>query len=489
MAALGLTGRHSQEPPPGPSETRPRLGTSPDPAPPPGADPLLDALFPDAPSTVDWGLDRMRAALAALHDPHRQYRCLHVGGTNGKGSVASTWASILQHHDARTGLYTSPHLCSFRERIMVGGRPVPAARLVETASSLRPLASELRMSFFEATTLLAMVVFAEEGVDTACIEVGLGGRLDATNVVVPEVSAITNVALDHQEYLGDSLEEIAREKAGIIKPGVPIVTAEGRPAVLEVLRARAEEVGAPLHRVEPWRDITDLRLGPAGTRFTLRAGAGRAIELETPLPGAHQATNAALAVRALELLPDPPPRDAMTTGVAQVQWPGRGQIRRIEDRLFIFDVAHNVAGVEALVRVLADLAPPRPIVLLTGILGDKDWSRMLPPLVDLADRAVFTVPSSAPAERLWNPRQVADTVARGTPIEVRARVDTALDRATALARGGTVVVTGSCHTVGDVLVVLGLNPFEPDSDSGGPSTASTAMSRAPGRPPADPGRD
>ena len=461
MAPLGLTGRHSRPPFREPVEIRPRFSAPPDPGLPPGADPLLDALFPDAPGTVDWGLGRMRAALAELGDPHRRYRCLHVGGTNGKGSVASTWASVLQRRGDRTGLYTSPHLCSFRERIMVGGRPVPAARLLETASRLRPLARELRMSFFEATTLLAMVVFADEGVDTACMEVGLGGRLDATNVVEPEVSAITNVALDHQEYLGASLERIAREKAGIIKPGVPVVTAAGRPAVLDVLRARANEVGAPLHRVDPWRDIADLRLGPAGTRFVLRGGDGNELELATPLPGAHQAANAAVAVRALELLPDPPSHDAITAGVANVQWPGRGQIRRIEDRLFIFDVAHNVAGVEALVRVLADLAPPRPIVLLAGILGDKDWSRMLPPLVDLADRAVFTVPSSAPAERLWNPREVARKVSRGTPIEVRDRVDAALERATALARDGTVVVTGSCHTVGDVLVVLGLSPFEP----------------------------
>ncbi len=471
MAALGLTGKRSPE----------------DPSLPPRADPLLDALFPDAASTVDWGLDRMRTALDDLGGPHRRYRCLHVGGTNGKGSVASTWASVLQRHGARVGLYTSPHLCSFRERIMVGGRPVPAARLVETAARLRPLATELGMSFFEATTLLALVVFAEEGVEAACIEVGLGGRLDATNVVEPEVCAITNIALDHQEHLGSSLEEIAREKAGIIKPGVPIVTAEGRPAVLDVLRARANAVGAPLHRVDPWRDIADLRLGPAGTRFTLRAGragGAPAIELETPLPGAHQATNAALAVRALELLADPPSARAVEAGVAGVQWPGRGQIRRIDDRLFIFDVAHNVAGAEALVRVLADLAPPRPIVLLTGILGDKDWTRMLPPLVELADRAVFTVPSSAPAARLWNPRQVAATVARGTPIEVRERVDAALDRATSLAAGGTVVVTGSCHTVGDALAMLGLSPFACDAPGPDGAPAAPADPPAPARPPA-----
>lgn len=421
----------------------------------------MDMLFPEAPNAVDWGLARMESALSQLGDPHRRYRCLHVGGTNGKGSVASTWATILQHQGHRTGLYTSPHLCSFRERIMVGGRPLPAGRLAETAARIRPLATELRMSFFEATTLLALVVFAEEEVDTACVEVGLGGRLDATNVITPEVAAITNVALDHQDYLGHSLEEIAYEKAGIMKPRVPLVTAEGRPAVQDVLRARATEIGAPLHLVDPRRDIVDLRLGPVATRFGLRTRQGDTLELETPLPGAHQATNAALAVRALELLPNPPSRDALIRGVAGVKWPGRGQIRRIDDHLFIFDVAHNVAAVGALVRVLADLAPPRPIVLLTGILGDKDWSRMLPPLVDMADHAVFTVPSSAPAERIWNPHEVAAEVSRGATIEVEDDVGTALYRAMALAGTGTIVVTGSCHTVGDVLLVLGLSPFEP----------------------------
>ncbi|MCY4571688.1 MAG: bifunctional folylpolyglutamate synthase/dihydrofolate synthase [Gemmatimonadetes bacterium] len=430
----------------------------------PGPDPLMDALFPGVPAVVDWGLERMEAALEELGNPHHRYRTLHVGGTNGKGSVASTWASILTRHGHRTGLYTSPHLCSFRERIMIDGRPVAASRLTAAAARLRPLAEGLRMSFFEATTLLALHVFAEEGVESACVEVGLGGRLAATNVITPEVTAITNVALDHQEYLGDTLEQIAREKAGIIKPGVPFVTAEGRPAVLAVLEARAAAVGAPFHRVETWRDISKLRLGPHGTQFHLRTTAGDALELETPLPGAHQATNAALAVRALELLRPPPAPAALRDGVAAVRWPGRGQIRRVGQRLFVFDVAHNTAGVEALARVLADLAPPRPLVLLTGILGDKDWSRMLPPLVDLADRAVFTNPASAPAGRSWNPAEAAARVERGTPVEVVADVGAALARATELCRAGTVVVTGSCHTVGDVLLLMGLSPFAAERD-------------------------
>ena len=429
---------------------------------PPGPDPLMDALFPGVPTAVDWGLGRMRAALAELGNPHRRYRTLHVGGTNGKGSVASTWASVLRHQGECAGLYTSPHLCSFRERVMIGGEPVPAHRLMDTAERLRPLARELGMSFFEASTLLALAVFAEEEIDTACIEVGLGGRLDATNVIEPEVTAITNVALDHQDYLGDSLEEIAREKAGIIKPGVPVVTAEGRPGVLSVLEDRAARVGAPFHRIEPWRDISGLRLGRGGTSFSVRAASGELIDLETPLPGAHQATNAALAVRALELLPRPPSRDAVRAGVATVRWPGRGQVHRVGDLHYIFDVAHNRAAVGALARILADLAPPRPLVVLAGILGDKDWSRMLPPLVDLADRVVFTVPSSAPPERNWDPRAVASEVGDGVPIEVVDEVASAVERAAGLASNGTVVVTGSCHTVGDALQILGVSPFGSD---------------------------
>ena len=428
----------------------------------PGPDPLMDALFPGVPNAVDWGLGRMRAALAELGDPHRRYRSLHVGGTNGKGSVASTWASVLGRQGDRTGLYTSPHLCSFRERIMVDGAPLSAPRLLETAARLRPLARSLGMPLFEACTLLALVVFAEEEVDTACVEVGLGGRLDATNVIEPEVTAITNVALDHQDYLGHTLEEIAREKAGIIKPGVPIVTAEGRPAVLSVLEARAREVGAPFHRIEPWRQISNLRLGLDGTRFTVRIGGNRPLELETPLPGAHQAANATLAVRALELLSQPPSAESIRAGVTAVKWPGRGQIHRFGDGHFVFDVAHNRAAIAALVRILADLAPPRPLVVLAGILGDKDWSRMLPPLVDLADRVVFTTPASAPPERRWNPRAVAAEVGGAAPIEVLEEVRAAVGRAVALAGRGTVVVTGSCHTVGDALQILGVSPFDSD---------------------------
>ena len=424
-------------------------------------DPLMETLFPGVPSAVEWGLDRMDAALAELGNPHLRYRTLHVGGTNGKGSVASTWASVLRQQGDRTGLYTSPHLCSFRERIMIDGTPVSAGLVTATAQRLRPLARRQRMSLFEACTLLALEIFAEEEVDSACIEVGLGGRLDATNVIRPQVTAITNVALDHQEYLGDSLEQIATEKAGIIKPGIPVVTAEIRPAALAVLEARAE--GTSVRRFtgsSAGATSPDSTWGGAGTRFRLGTGRGAGLELETPLPGAHQAINAALAVRALEFLPRPPSREAVRDGVAAVRWPGRGQIRRLAGRHFIFDVAHNRAAVAALARVLADLAPPRPLVVLAGILGDKDWSQ------DAASPGGSRRPASSSPYRPRRRRRGTGTRASprrrwavGSPSTSKRMWSRRWRSASALAGSGTVVVTGSCHTVGDALLVLGQTPF------------------------------
>ncbi len=427
----------------------------------PGSDRLGKTLFPGAPAKVDWGLERMSTALSSLASPHRKYRCLHVGGTNGKGSVASTWASALAKHGERVGLYTSPHLWSYRERILVDGRPLPPSRLAQTAGELAPLAARLKMSLFEAWTLLAFVLFAEEEVSVACVEVGLGGRLDATNVVSPDVVAITNVAIDHQDYLGKTLAAIAREKAGIIKPGVPVVAIENAGEVMAELEARAQRVGAALHRVDPGRDVLDVRVSAEGARFRFPSALWGEVEVETPLAGAHQAANTAVALKALELLPRPPAREAVLRGVAEVDWPGRSDVRELGGVRYVFDVAHNVAGVQALTRMLGDLDVARPLVALLGVLGDKDWARMLPPLLEIADHAVFTVPMSAPRARTWNPRLVAEAVGALAPVDVVEQVAVAAKRARELAeeKGGTVVVTGSCHTVGDVLAVLGQSPL------------------------------
>lgn len=424
---------------------------------------LVRELFPRLTGGVRWGTEKTERLLAAAGDPHRRFRSIHVGGTNGKGSVSATVASVLMRAGWRTGLYTSPHLCSFRERIQVGGRPLTEAALVAAAGRLWPAIGLEEPSFFEATTAIAFLAFAEAGVEVAAVEVGLGGRLDATNVVVPDVVVITNVARDHAEYLGDTVEEIAREKAGIIKPGVPVVTGETAPGTLAVFRARAAEVGAPLHVVDPGM-IRGVRVGRDGTWLALRTEAWGDLELHTPLIGEHQARNAALAVRALELLPADrrPGREAVVEGVAGVRWPGRLECERVGGQTWIFDAAHNPAGAEALTAALRALELPRPIVGVVGILGDKDWTAMLGALVGLADTLLLTVPPTAPEHRRWDPGVAAAAFAADRVVCIR---DFALALAEARERAGagTVVVTGSFHTVGDALAALDLAPFGADA--------------------------
>ena len=418
-------------------------------------------LFPRLGHGVKWGLERTRSLLAALGEPQRAYPSMHIGGTNGKGSVAAICAEVLREAGLRTGLYTSPHLCDFRERIQVDGHPVAAESMTRVAAGLHAAVDRIGPTFFEATTALAFGVFADQEVDIAVVEVGLGGRLDATNVIVPAVTCITNVSLDHADYLGDTVEAIAREKAGIIKPGVPIHTSETGGPVLRILEDRATRAQAPFLALDAARDVRDLELAGTRTSFLLSSHAWGELELSVPLAGEHQATNAALAARALESLPGQlrPARSAVVRGLAQVSWPGRVQLVRQKGVTWVLDVAHNVAGMETLATTLRSINPPRPIVVLAGILGDKDWGGMLPNLLSIADAAVLTQPPTAPGERRWNPRQVADELAPRFALKVEADFGRALARVAERADGGTAVVTGSCHTVGSALDELGIQPF------------------------------
>lgn len=423
--------------------------------------PGTNEFFPRLGHGVKWGLERTRSLLEALGEPHLGYPSIHIGGTNGKGSVAAMCAAVLRQAGLRTGLYTSPHLCDFRERVQVDGRPVAQDAMREVAAGLRPAVDRIGPTFFEATTALAFGVFADREVDLAVVEVGLGGRLDATNVITPLVTCITNVSLDHADYLGATVEEIAREKAGIIKPGVPTHTSETGRSVLRLLKGRAKRVGAPFFGLDPVRDVRGLELSGTRTRFRMSSVGWGELELSVPLAGEHQATNAALATRALESLPArlKPARGAVVRGLGGVSWPGRVQLVREGDVTWVFDVAHNVAGMDALATTLRSLGPPRPIVVLAGILGDKDWDGMLPGLLSMADAAVLTQPPSAPGERRWDPGQVATALAPRFRLEVEADFGQALGRVSERAGGGTAVVTGSCHTVGSALDELGIQPF------------------------------
>jgi dihydrofolate synthase/folylpolyglutamate synthase len=373
-------------------------------------------------------------------------------------------ASILSRSGHSVGLYTSPHLCDFRERIQVAGIPISEATLIAAARRLWPVIEREEASFFEATTALAFLCFAESGVERAVIEVGLGGRLDATNVVVPDVVVLTNVEIDHIDYLGGGLEEIAREKAGIIKPGIPVVTGERAAGVLEILQRRADEMAAPFHRFDG-SGLTALSVTGTVTYFQLDTEAWGSLELRTPLVGAYQAWNTGVAIRALEVLPPEhrPGRDAVVGGVAGVHWPGRLQWEWIEDQSWIFDVAHNPSGVAALVGALSALPVPRPIVAVVGIMGDKDWGGILGGLLEIVDHLILTEPPSAPANRRWDPDRAKESLPGGDAQVVRDFVE-ALETARAMARGGTVLVTGSFHTVGDALLELNIPPCASAAD-------------------------
>jgi len=273
--------------------------------------------------------------------------------------------------------------------------------------------------------------------------------------------------MDHADYLGDTLEAIAREKAGILKAGVPAVTAESDPALVDVFRRRAEALGCPLAHVRPG-DVRDVEIDADGTRFLLATGRWGELELRTPLVGRHQATNAALAVRVLEALPEALVPDPWTVreGVATVRWPGRDQIEVVEGVTWLLDVAHNEAGVASLVDTLDRLDLPAPRAAVVAVLGDKEWDRMLPPLFARCERVWLTQPAAAPLGRRWDPEAVlAELRPAAEEAACDVRVLVPFDQAFAAARSssdrGTVVVTGSVYTVGGALRALGRVPWSP----------------------------
>jgi dihydrofolate synthase / folylpolyglutamate synthase len=317
---------------------------------------------------------------------------------------------------------------------------------------------DLHPTYFETVTAMAFLLFRDLGAERVVLEVGLGGRLDATNVVLPLAVAVTGVALDHTDLLGATLEEIAAEKAGIFKPGVPALVGERAPGPREVFARHAAEVGAPLVLLDDVARVEGARVSLDGTRFRLRSDAWGELDLHLPLPGLHQARNAALAAELLALLPAPlrPSADALVEGFAAARWPGRMQVERIGGGTWILDVAHNPAGAEALAATLDALDPPRPRVLVAAVLADKAWEALLRPLLERVDAAVLTVAPSAPAGRRWDPAAAVLRLGGGVRVQAIPDLEAALLRAGALAPRGTVVVTGSVHTVGDAMAALRL---------------------------------
>jgi dihydrofolate synthase/folylpolyglutamate synthase len=405
-------------------------------------DQALEFLFPRT-TTIKFGLATTRALLRSLGNPHEVVPAIHIGGTNGKGSVCTLVAGALRESGWRVGLYTSPHLVSFRERIQVDGIPISEAAVAMWTERLQPLILERRATFFEATTAIAFADFAARGAEIAVVEVGLGGRLDSTNVVKPLVSAVTKIERDHMKYLGDTLEKIAGEKAGIAKPDAPFVVGERSPELVNVLRRAAHRTVA---RAAPGMRA-DVRVLPPEYEWGGPLG----------LAGPHQRRNAGVAHGVLMALPPRwrPNAEAIARGFASAWIPGRLDWRG----KWLFDVAHNPDGIRSLIAALDALRPPRPLHGLVSILGDKEWPEMLVLLDRVIDRGILTVAPTA-ASRGWDAAWLRRWLSDASRPPARASWSLVPDFRSALQeaqRGAaTILVTGSFHTVGDVMAELSL---------------------------------
>lgn len=405
-------------------------------------------------------LDRMRALLAALGDPHDQVRMIHIAGTVGKGSTSAMVGAMLHECGYAVGAYTSPHLTDLRERVCIDGEMISHATFVVLMKKIADVVEGLDFepTFFEIMTALAFMHFADEAVDIAIIEAGLGGRLDCTNVIKPEAIAITKIALDHERVLGYTLADIAREKAGIFKKDVPCITFEQGPDVDAVFQSAADECGAPLQIVN--RDIefsnrfcSTNELGPH-TRVCLYTDLSRLEHLPVPLAGEHQAPNCGLALALMDLLKRAGfkcPDDRLTTGLAKTRMIGRMQLAWNSPRLLV-DGAHNPESIGALMRCVGAHLPYDSMVCIFGCCQDKNVEEMLNRVNLGADKIIFTRAQGNPraadpaelqrvfTERSGKMSQIADTIPEA--IELASR---------AVSREDLICVTGSFYLVGETL--------------------------------------
>ncbi len=390
---------------------------------------------------ANFGLETPRRLAAMVGNPHEKLRFIHVAGTNGKGSTCAMLESIYRAAGLRVGLFTSPHLVSFRERIQINRQLISESEIVRLVEEIRAANQEHEATLFEVVTVMALKYFAEQKSDLVIWETGLGGRLDATNIVTPLASVITNIAFDHEQWLGDTLEKIAAEKAGIIKPGVPVVTAAAEKEALAVIQKVATVNNAPLTLVTA--DEITARL--AGT-------------LAPPMLGEHQKLNAALALATVNLLQKQIPVRAenICTGLASVNWPGRLQlIEKPNGQKILLDGAHNLAGAEALRAALErDFSGERPL-LIFGALGDKNWSGICRLLAPLADK-IFTVPVAS--ERTASAGELAEVFRATSPTATAVAAANLSEALNASKDEPFVVITGSLYLIGEALEQLGLSP-------------------------------
>lgn len=420
-------------------------------------------------------LDRVREACELLGDPQHTYKVVHLTGTNGKTSTARMVESLVREHGLRTGLFTSPHLTTVRERIQIDGEPIAQDDFVRLWQEVAPIIHLVdarsaesggpRLSFFEVLTVLAYAAFADAPVDVAVIEVGMGGVWDATNVANGTVSVISPISMDHQQWLGDDLASIAREKAGIIKPGATVVISEQSESVSPVLIAAAAAVDARVLWEGDAIEVVDRQPGVGGQLVTLRTTAARYEDLFVPLYGAYQAHNALLAVTAVEaLFADGGELAALAgetleAGFASVTSPGRLEAVRTSPMILV-DAAHNPAGIDALVGAIEESFAFESLVGVVGILGDKDADGILAGLEPLLDEVVITASNSARAIPVDELAVIARRLFGEERVRTSSSLPDALDQAVQLAEaehdmGSGVLVVGSVTVIAEARVLLG----------------------------------
>jgi dihydrofolate synthase/folylpolyglutamate synthase len=398
---------------------------------------------------IKFGLSSTSNLLARLGNPHVNLKAIHIAGTNGKGSTAAMLSAILTRMGMQVGLYTSPHLVKFNERFRINDQDVDDQGIMDVYLQVREVVDEREPpTFFEMTTAMAFSLFAERGVEWAILEVGMGGRLDATNVIHPQVTIINNVAFDHQEFLGSTLGRIAREKAGIIKQGVPLITAVKQPVALAVIKERCLDLNAPCYRVG---HQIKVRFRGKGC-FSYRGPKWRLENMQLPLVGRHQMLNAATALGALEVLEHVGRFHSTSAqvqeGLRKTRWPGRLEWVS-ENPPILLDGAHNSAGIVSLCKALQEEYTFKRLVIVLGIMADKDLRGMLHKLAILADYIILTRPRYERAAEPESLREMAGEFASRT--ELVRSVRQALKRAMGLVTSeDLIVVTGSLYFIGEV---------------------------------------
>lgn len=409
------------------------------------ADVLASLYRLEAARGMDFTLDRVALALKNLGDPHRRFRAIHVAGTNGKGSVAAMLHTIFSAAGYRVGLYTSPHLVSFTERIRAGMETISEEDVVALAREIRSAATVrgIDLTFFEFVTVMAFLHFARCGIDLAIVEVGLGGRLDATNVLDPEVAIVTSIGLDHQEFLGATLASVAREKAGIIKPGRPVIVGNVPPEAQEVLG----EVAAARHALM-YRSGRDFSV--SGTTPFRFIGMGHDVaDLRPALRGSYQRDNAATAIAAVLQLQRtyPVAIEAIRLGLEAVRWPGRLDVVQ-ESPLVVLDGAHNLDGIAALAAELPAIVGGRAVHLLFGVMRDKQWRPMVEAIAPCVSSATLTRVRPPRGEA---PELLAQAFSRHCPVRVTPQPLAAFESLLgSVTDRESIVVTGSLFLVGAI---------------------------------------